>query len=321
MSSSPPPSPPSTCKVCELSTCPEGTTQIYCNSDDECSALSAVSAEQQATYDTLSMTANATNAYCMDALRQFWCSQQRVYQVVRSTGTSTAVTQTTSVSSCSTYRRPFLSTLNNCLRFCPAIEAACAGSNVASRYCETTCQENIGTEFCPLIRFGGVDDSWPDEVQDVNTVFRIETDAAAPILANGRPRYRSVPSRRSRFSSRVDYYLYSTERSGFTEWLIDRNDNEVDGATAFVASNDFAPSDIHSGWAFWHAENKEWQGVALAVVCDLTADTSSASRRHSGWCSRELATALPAAIVAWGAWRHLGRGRRRAARAFGRSSP
>ena len=50
-----------------------------------------------------------------------------------------------------------------------------------------------------------------------------------PVVRNGRPTYRPIPSRRSGFRKirKLDYLLYSSDVSGFNEWLLDRDDDPL----------------------------------------------------------------------------------------------
>jgi hypothetical protein len=92
----------------------------------------------------------------------------------------------------------------------------------------------------------GVDGSWPAELRDINTEYRLQVrvpssvppghrrktrfvlpwqaESDVPLIRASRPRYRSIPSRRDGDgkTSKFDYYIYATRTRGFVEWLVDR---------------------------------------------------------------------------------------------------
>ena len=102
---------------------------------------------------------------------------------------------------CTSYRRPLSHSLEDCLRFCPAIEESCA-AEAAVAHCEATCRELHPSTYCEVLTIEGLESghtSWPPKVTDLNTRYRLLTRLEKPIMVNGRPTYRSIPSRRSGF--------------------------------------------------------------------------------------------------------------------------
>ena len=124
-------------------------------------------------------------------------------------------------------------------------------------HCEDTCRaasEELH-DYCKVIEISGIDSSWPENIQDTNNLYRLEAEAGAPRFRAGRPSYVSIPARRSGTTldgraTKWDYYMYATTLNGFTEWLLDRNSTEDDGAADFVASADYSPQHINSDWSF-----------------------------------------------------------------------
>ena len=112
---------------------------------------------------------------------------------------------------CTSYRRPLSHSLEDCLRFCPAIEESCA-AEAAVAHCEATCRELHPSTYCEVLTIEGLESghtSWPPKVNDLNTRYRLLTRLEKPIMVNGRPSYRSIPSRRSGFRAvrKIDYCL------------------------------------------------------------------------------------------------------------------
>ena len=205
----------------------------------------------------------------MQALAVLWCEQTPV--VNRATDIEgNLLPEPFSV--CTSYRRPLSRSLEDCLRFCPAIEESCA-AEAAPAHCEERCRELHPSTYCEVLTIEGLEDghtSWPPKVNDLNTRYRLLTRLEKPIMLNGRPTYRSIPSRRSGFRAvrkidyylvrarlglglanphpnqvrKIDYYLYSTAMNGFDEWLLDQDQEPFNGATAFVASADVLPYEI-----------------------------------------------------------------------------
>mmetsp|Transcript_5827 Transcript_5827/g.15162 ORF Transcript_5827/g.15162 Transcript_5827/m.15162 type:complete len:190 (-) Transcript_5827:60-629(-) len=151
-------------------------------------------------------------------------------------------------------------------------------------HCEEYCRTTFSFEYCQVLEVSGVDGDWPVEVRDINNNFRLETERGIPILRNGRPSYRSIPARRGRGNAaKLDYFIYSTEARGFTEWLIDRNDLEADGAAGFFASASYLPQSLNTDWVFWREGPPlpSWTTTRLSIVCkdDLLAFQTSAAAR------------------------------------------
>ena len=187
----------------------------------------------------------AVRPHAVQALAVLWCAQMPV--VNRATDIEgNLLPEPFSV--CTSYRRPLSHSLEDCLRFCPAIEESCA-AEAALAHCEERCRELHPSTYCEVLTIEGLESghtSWPPKVNDLNTRYRLLTRLEKPIMVNGRPTYRSIPSRRSGFRAvrKIDYYLYSTTTNGFDEWLLDQDQEPYNGATAFVASADFLPYEI-----------------------------------------------------------------------------
>ena len=134
----------------------------------------------------------------VQALAVLWCAQTPV--VNRATDIEgNLLPEPFSV--CTSYRRPLSHSLEDCLRFCPAIEESCA-AEAAVAHCEATCRELHPSTYCEVLTIEGLESghtSWPPKVNDLNTRYRLLTRLEKPIMVNGRPSYRSIPSRRSGF--------------------------------------------------------------------------------------------------------------------------
>lgn len=228
------------------------------------------------------VTGNRTSVHCEAALSAFFCGQQRVF----------ADETKTSISACSSHGRPFMANVHQCLSFCPAILDSCPQAEAAA-WCEEKCRATFIPSYCDILDLSGVSPRlFPPDLVDINNLFRLESEAGLPLLRNGRPSYRSIPARRIGGGGRknkLDYYLYSTNERGYTEWLIDPNDLSHDGASAFVASAEMHPRVVNSEWMVWSPGRREWSGVPLRIVCradvnSLSAGASSARGRHA-WVS------------------------------------
>lgn len=245
----------------------------------------------------------------MQELAAFLCAQHRVYhafEVVAQGGTTVSVTST--LSACNTFRRDFLTSIEQCNLFCPAVRRACATTLMPPSYCEDYCRSAFEFEYCQVLEVSGVDHSWPIEVRDVNNNYRLETEQELPILRNGRPSYRSIPARRG-FGSRtakLNYFLYSTHVAGFTEWLFDSNDIESDGAAGFLASANFLPQTMSADWSFWREEQKvpTWSSVRLSIVCqdDILTSQISAAAASSRCVNAQGMALLVLAMVSFLQW-------------------
>jgi hypothetical protein len=224
--------------------CGPGRTLIYGVDEIECARFETDAADFDATIASWTTVAIANSsgvtgtasvdAYpgCRDALEVFYCAQQPVLQEAPSTAVST----------CSDYRRPY-SSVGRCLSFCPAIRDVCPAA--AAAHCETFCRDAAFESFCPVLEVSGLDSRrWDDDTLDIMNLYRLEAEQGSPLLRDGRPFYRSIPARRPAGSARatkLQYYLYATHTRGYTEWLIDTNDLDSDGARAFVADATLAP--------------------------------------------------------------------------------
>ena len=179
------------------------------------------------------------------ALAVLWCAQTPVVnRAVDTQGNRLGEP----FSTCTSYRRPLSRSLEDCLRFCPAIEESCAAAP-ALAHCEALCREVHPSTYCEVLTISGLQEgatNWPAKVDDLNTRYRmlvrqctsgdahcraycrahcpahdhaqcrVQTKLEKPIIINGRPTYRSIPSRRSGFRPvrKIDYYLYSTAING-----------------------------------------------------------------------------------------------------------
>ena len=176
------------------------------------------------------------------ALAVLWCAQTPVVnRAVDTQGNRLGEP----FSTCTSYRRPLSRSLEDCLRFCPAIEESCAAAP-ALVHCEARCREIHPSTYCEVLTISGLQEgatNWPAKVDDLNTRYRmlvrqctsadahcrahcpahyhaqcrgIQTKLEKPIIINGRPTYRSIPSRRSGFRPvrKIDYYMYSTAING-----------------------------------------------------------------------------------------------------------
>ena len=247
----------------------------------------------------------------VQALEQLWCA---TYQVVTSSRNFP--------SSCTDHNRLYSTNQRDCRLFCPAIEDSCAGAPLAQAYCVEWCEQTFPVEFCEVLEVTGVPLSWPDEVQDMNTRYRLLKQREEPIIANGRPTYRSIPSRRAGFSQtrKIDYFLYSTSVAGYDEWLLDLDSDPNDGASAFVASSDLLPEAITGSFMIWSSGHQQWEAAVLNVTCegDGTLRSSSDAPRGArgrgmgggggGVAGGAMAAQLVApALCAWLLWRGAAR--------------
>jgi len=224
--------------------CGDGRTMVYGGSVDECQRFhtDAQAFDEQITQWTVLGNATADELYpgCRDALETLFCAQQEV------TG---ADAQTPS--GCSDYRRHDHANVHRCLTFCPAIRDTCPVA--AHQHCEERCRTSLAPAFCRVIEVVGLATSrYEDDTLDMMNLYRLEAEADVPLLRDGRPSYRSIPARRTSGSGRatkLDYYLYSTRRRGYSEWLLDTNDIEDDGAAAFASDANLEPYRINSDCA------------------------------------------------------------------------
>lgn len=236
------------------------------------------------------------------ALEQLWCA---TYQVLTSNRQYS--------SPCTDHNRIYSTNQRDCRLFCPAIEDSCAGAPLAQAYCVEWCEETFPVEFCEVIEVTGVPLSWPDEVQDMNTRYRLLKQREAPIIANGRPTYRSIPSRRSGFSQtrKLDYFFYSTSLAGYDEWLLDLDQDPNDGASAFVGSSDLLPEHITGSFMIWSSERQQWEPAVLNVSCEgdglrSSSDAPRGARVRgvgSGAGGVVAAQLVAPALCAWLLWR------------------
>ena len=99
------------------------------------------------------------------ALAVLWCAQVPV--VSRSEGGGPT-------SPCSSYQRPLSHSLQDCLRFCPAIEQSCAAAPLALAHCEEWCRPTHPSTLCEVLMITGLPPAtWPAEVDDLNTRYRL----------------------------------------------------------------------------------------------------------------------------------------------------
>uniref|UniRef100_A0A7S2HRY9 Uncharacterized protein n=1 Tax=Haptolina brevifila TaxID=156173 RepID=A0A7S2HRY9_9EUKA len=123
--------------------------------------------------------------------------------------------------------------------------------------------------------------------------FRLDSEAGVPLLRDGRPAYRSIPARRtSRFSIRknkLDYYLYSTRVRGFSEWLLDTNDIDTDGAVAHASDSNILPYLVNSDWSVWWEKYRVWVGEPIRITCEgETVGSAATGIRGGGWGTAAL---------------------------------
>ena len=103
--------------------------------------------------------------------------------------------------------------------------------------------------------------------------------------------------------TKIDYYLYNTRARGFSEWLLDPDDEEVSGAAAFVASGTYHPTNINTAWRFWKAKWNAWTSVELTITCEDGVSFSGASRAapHAHHLASWGAT-LVCSLLLWRTW-------------------
>ena len=85
--------------------------------------------------------------------------------------------------------------------------------------------------------------------------------------------------------------LYATTVRGYTEWLLDTNDIDTDGAAAVVSDSNLAPYRINSDWSVWSPERKEWAAVSLRVTCRDGIEGQSSPAPARAFRGRLLASA------------------------------
>ena len=98
------------------------------------------------------------------ALAVLWCAQVPV--VNRNGGEEPT-------STCSSYHRPLSLSLEDCLRFCPAIERGCTAAPPALAHCEELCRQTHPSTYCEVLMISGLPRAWPAEVDDLNTRYRL----------------------------------------------------------------------------------------------------------------------------------------------------
>lgn len=224
-------------------------------------------------------------------------------------------------SSCTEHNRVYSTNQRDCRLFCPAIEDSCAGAPLAQGHCVEWCETTFPVEFCGVLKVTGVPNTLPDEAQDMNTRYRLLKQREAPIVANGRPTYRSIPSRRTGVSQtrKLDYFLYSTSLAGYDEWLLDLDFDPTDGANAFVGSSDLLPEHITGSFLIWSGGRQQWEPAVLNISCEgngLGSASSDAPRSPKGrggvgggdGGGADVAAQLAApALCAWLLWRGAAR--------------
>ena len=283
----------------------EWTTIVATNASTTASgASSSASATPSITGSSL-----VSDAYpgCRDALEVFFCAQQPVYQAGGL------------ASPCSEFRRPFQGNDGRCLSFCVPIRDMCPPS--AHTMCEDHCRSAAFSTFCNVLEISGLDTSrWDEDTLDIMNTYRLEAEQDVPLLRGGRPYYRSIPARRPAGSARatkLDYYLYATNTRGYTEWLLDTDDVDTDGAVAYVSDSTLTPYRVSSVWTVWSAATREWSTSPLTVTCRDDADDeaeSSAPSRHAArhvWGATLAASLAALQVVGWrgvrGGGLHAGR--------------
>lgn len=138
----------------------------------ECEAMEDAGIKEFALFDSLT---NGTGARaCVDALAVLWCAQIPV--VSRATDIQGNLLPEP-FSTCTSYRRPFSRSLEDCLRFCPAIEESCA-AEAALAHCEERCREIHPGTYCEVLTITGLQEAqlhtnWPPNVDDLNTRYRL----------------------------------------------------------------------------------------------------------------------------------------------------
>ena len=236
------------CKRCSESfLCGDGRTTVYGSTVRECSRFHTAARAFDTMIRRWTVVDNSTAAElypgCRQALETFFCSQEEVY---RDDGVEP--------SACSAYRRPDHTNVHRCLAFCPAIRDTCPAAAYA--YCQERCRSLHVPDYCNVIEVVGLEHSrYPPDTVDIMNLYRIEQEADTALLRNGRPYYRSIPARRyggqygavgGGSTTKQEYFLYSTQIRGFPEWLLDTNDEDSDGAVAFVSDANMEPSKINS---------------------------------------------------------------------------
>ena len=253
---------------------------------------------------------NVSNPECYDSLAYFFCAQHPIEDETQATPPR--------ASSCSNHQRPLSGHLHKCYGFCEPLLRAC-GSDAHSvrEHCLTECRQNHGGSMCSVLRIDGVPTSYIDRLQDINGKFGLSLEAQQPVFRNGRPLYRSIPSRRSDGSSRIDYFLYSTRARGFDEWILDQDGVEAGGAEAggavgFVASSDLHPDSITSRWLLGEhndaivasqqrlptGSSPIFSSEEITITCIDGIEESSASARVRG-LGATLAPMITALTLVW----------------------
>ena len=106
------------------------------------------------------------------ALAVLWCAQTPVVnRAVDTQGNRLGEP----FSTCTSYRRPLSRSLEDCLRFCPAIEESCAAAP-ALVHCEARCREIHPSTYCEVLTISGLQEgatNWPAKVDDLNTRYRM----------------------------------------------------------------------------------------------------------------------------------------------------
>jgi len=116
------------------------------------------------------------------ALAVLWCAQTPVVnRAVDTQGNRLGEP----FSTCTSYRRPLSRSLEDCLRFCPAIEESCAAAP-ALAHCEALCREVHPSTYCEVLTISGLQEgatNWPAKVDDLNTRYRmLVRQCYAPLL-------------------------------------------------------------------------------------------------------------------------------------------
>lgn len=279
--------------------CGLGRSLIYGASAAECLLFRADAVAFDEVIAKWTMASNLTGSSlypaCRDALEVLFCAQQQVFQPDETHPDTKGAPST-----CSSYRRDYRS---RCLSFCPPIRDACPVA--AYTHCEERCRAATFEQYCTILEVGGLDPArWSSDTLDMMNLYRLEAEQATPLLRDGRPIYRSIPARRPAGSSRatkLDYYVYATNLRGFTEWLLDTNDIDSDGAVAYVSDSNLAPYRINSDWSIWDAEHHEWSTETVRVRCHDGESSSSAVawRARSAWLGGALALVAAMRTAAW----------------------
>ena len=120
------------------------------------------------------------------ALAVLWCAQTPVVnRAVDTQGNRLGEP----FSTCTSYRRPLSRSLEDCLRFCPAIEESCAAAP-ALAHCEALCREVHPSTYCEVLTISGLQEgatNWPAKVDDLNTRYRM-------LVRHSRKMRRAMPS-------------------------------------------------------------------------------------------------------------------------------